>query len=151
MKNLIFVLIVTLFCVFQFSYAGSKEQMEKIDWKGFSENLVTGLSIDNDGIRQAAMKHIITYGDYLDVNDGVFDLVKIYRNHKNDKFRQMAVVALGKVQNKWSMYFLKSNLKFEENENIRRQILHAIYLQKRTQMATTNETEMAELLTAIEK
>jgi hypothetical protein len=150
MKRFTIFLILSLLCFFHFSYASGDARLDKVNWEAFSKNLVKGLTFENDGIRQAIMQHIITYSDRLNVNDGVFDLIRIYRNHKNNKYRQMAVVALGKVQNKWALYFLRRNLKFEKDPTIRRQILHSLYLQKQAQLANI-ESEIENLIAVMEK
>jgi hypothetical protein len=137
MKNyLIHLSLLILLCVSQFTFADTKERLDRVNWKAFSKNLLNGLAMENDGVRQAVMQNIIKYSDRLDVEDGVFKLVNIYRNHPDEKFRQLAVVTLGKIQNKWAMKFLKNNLEIEENPVIRHQITHCLCTQNQPKLAS---------------
>ena len=62
---------------------------------------------------------IIFYGDQLDVKASVFDVVRIYRNHEDDRMRRMAVVALGTMQSGWAIDFLTRSLGFEKTPAVR--------------------------------
>lgn len=144
MKHLTVFIFIFIFCLTQFLFASDKNRLEKVNWAAFSKNLVNGLTFENDGVRQAVLQHIITYADYLDVDDGVLDMMRIYRHHRNEKFRQLAVVALTKTHNNWAMGFLKRNIKFEKNPTIRRQIIECLRLHQ--QQMSNNDKLMAETL-----
>jgi len=94
----------------------------EVDWKNFSKNLVAAIKSDNEGLRRSAMNMIIKHGTKLDVDQAVFDVVRIFRNSDNQKERQLALITLYKMENNWSMGFLKRHLKFEENPAIKHQI-----------------------------
>ncbi len=91
-------------------------------WKAFSTNLVHALTIDNDGVKVAAMQYVIRYSDQLDVGAAVFDVMRIYRNHNDDNMRRMAVVALGRMQSDGAIGFLRLFMEYEKSESV----LHTI-------------------------
>jgi hypothetical protein len=135
MKYLTVLAVLLSLFLSQVAFAGDNSRLDKVNWEAFSANLVEGLTMNNDGVRQAALQHIITYEKRLDVNDAVFDIVRIYRFHKNERFRQLAVVALTKVENDYAAYYLKRSLKFEKNPTIHRQILDYVYRYQQEQLA----------------
>ena len=136
-----FMVLAVLLSLFisQVAFAGDNSRLDKVNWEAFSANLVKG-------VKQAAMQHIITYGDRLDVNEAVFDIVRIYRFHKNERFRQMAVVALSKINSDYAAYFLKRSLKFEKNPTIYRQILDYVYRYQQQQL--TRQDSRVDMLIA---
>jgi hypothetical protein len=141
--------IAVFLVVAQLAFAGDLDRYEKTDWKAFSKNLVKALTLDNKGVKVAAMQNMITYSKYLNVEDATFDLIRIYRYNDNQKIRQLAVVALHHVGNNWAMDFLKRSIKFEENETIKRQIVDCL-LSKKDDLALS-ENEVKDLLAILEK
>ncbi len=102
--------------------ASEAAAIDAATWKAFSTNLVHALTMDNDGVRVAAMQYIIRYGDKLDVGAAVFDVMRIYRNHKDDNVRRMAVVALGRMQSGGAIGFLRLSEEYEKSETVRHTI-----------------------------
>ena len=96
--------------------------VEKGKWDAFSENLVVALESEYDGVKSAALGMIIRYGDQLDVENAVFDVMKIYRNHDNEKMQRMALVALGQMDNDWAIDFLERAERFEKSPVLRQTI-----------------------------
>ncbi len=93
-------------------------------WKTYSGHLEQALATDHDGLRQGAMRMIIQYGDNLSIGrEAVFNLVRLYRDHRNEGVRRMAVVALGQTGDTWAMDFLTRSARFEKSAAIR----HTIY------------------------
>ena len=88
---------------------------EAARWETFSNNLVDALQSDMDGLKVAAMQMVIRYGDQVNVDKAVFDVVRVYRNHENDNMRRLAVVALGAMQHPWGMDFLERSVRFEKS------------------------------------
>ncbi|MFQ5569050.1 MAG: hypothetical protein ACE5G0_05210 [Rhodothermales bacterium] len=84
-------------------------------WEAFSGNLVHALQSDHEGLKLSALQLVIQYGEKVDVDGAVFDVVRLYRDHKNEGVRRMAVVAMGKMQNEWAMDFLKRSERFEKS------------------------------------
>lgn len=93
--------------------------LSTVDWEAFSTNLVHALASDNDGLHVSAMQLIIKYGDRLDVNRARFDVMRLYRDHEDDRVRRMAVVTLGTMQNGWALGFLTRSIDFEKNPAVR--------------------------------
>ena len=91
-------------------------------WDAFSENLFVSLQSEYDGVKSAALGMIIRYGDQLDMNEAVFDVMKIYRNHENEKMQRMALVALGQMNNDWAIEFLERAHRFEDSQVLRQTI-----------------------------
>ncbi len=100
--------------------AAANAQERTVNWDAFSKNLVRAIQEGNEGLQQSAMCMIIRYGDYLHVKDARFDIVRIFRSHKNPKVRQLALVTLYKIQDPWAMYFLSRNIRFEKDEAIKK-------------------------------
>jgi hypothetical protein len=110
--------MVFVFFVMIINVASAQTTERKIDWDRLSENLVDALQSDNPGLQQSAMRLVIQFADKVDVNDAVNDLMHIYRYSENTKERQLALVTLHKMGNKYAMDFAKRNLKFESDEKI---------------------------------
>ena len=87
---------------------------ENVDWVNFSKNLAANLASENTGVKQSAMQLIIKYGDKLKLDDdAIFELVRIYRWEKDVKYRQMALVTLHSLNDKWAIEFIKQSYNFE--------------------------------------
>ena len=142
--------LVLVIGLFQFAVADDERSLETVDWETFSDNLVNAFQVGNEGVKLAAMQNIITYSDYLDVRDAAFDLVRIYRHHKDQRVRQMAVVALHKINNNWAMHFLERSLKFEKNPTIAHQIACCV-LKKKNMELTDAENSVATLIADLER
>jgi len=84
-------------------------------WEAFSENLALSLQSEYDGVKSAALGMIIRYGNQLDMEQSVFDVMKIYRNHDNESMQRMALVALGQMENDWAIEFLERAHRFEDS------------------------------------
>ena len=82
-------------------------------WDAFGENLVSALKSEHDGLKAAAMQMIIRYNNQVDVKDGAYDVMKIYRTHDDISMRRMALVALGQMESEWAIGFLERADRFE--------------------------------------
>ncbi len=111
---------LALVTLVSFSFAGDKEK--EIDWQLFSKNLVKSLKSDNQGVRLSAMQLIIEYSNNVDVNNGVYDVMRTFRDNKDQNVRKLALVTLHKMNNGWAKEFLKMHYKFEENKCIKKMI-----------------------------
>lgn len=133
MKRLISVILASFIIVFLFCNIGYTQEAQNVNWEAFSKNLVKAVHSDNEGLRRSAMCMIIRYADYLTVKDARFEIVRIFRSHKNSKVRQLAMVTLYHMKDDWAMYFLKRNIKFEKDETILKQnccIVNTYYAEK---------------------
>jgi len=88
-------------------------------WKAFSVNLVKALLSDNEGLKLAALQHVINYGDAVNVEAAKFEIVRLYRDHEKERVRRMAVVALGAMHDEWAIDFLKRSVEFEPSDEVR--------------------------------
>ena len=93
--------------------------MTKADWSNYSKRLIETLTNENKGLQQSALQRIIRYGSYMENDrETVLEIVKIYRSHDDDRMRHMAVIALGELNDKWAMDYLKRAVHFEESSTI---------------------------------
>lgn len=113
---------VVSLCLALPAWSSSAAQERTVDWKSISKNLVLALASENEGLRQSAMEFFVLYSDRLDLNAAVYDVMRVYRNHKNMRVRKLALVTLYKMQNKWAMEFLKIDLRFQESEELKRMV-----------------------------
>jgi hypothetical protein len=96
-------------------------------WIEFSDNLVEAITGDNEGAKEGALTQIIRYGDYLSFERRTtFDVMRIYRDHEDDNMRRLAVVALGKMKDRWGIEFLDMLSRFEGNETIKNTMEHTV-------------------------
>ena len=98
---------------------------EQGKWNAFSNNLVTALKSEHDGLKSAAMGMIIRYSAQVEVKDAVFEVMSIYQNHENESMRRMALVALGQMESGWAIRFLERAERFE-NSPVLRHTLRAV-------------------------
>jgi hypothetical protein len=96
-------------------------------WNKASKNMVTGLKDGNDGLKQSIMQNIIRFSDSLDVDEAVFDIMSIYRDHEDEGMRQLALIALYKMKNSWALSFLERAIKFEKSDRLRKSICAILY------------------------
>lgn len=126
MKRL--ALILTLLALlFAFSNVQASETKHSPEfWKAYSNNLVRCLKEGNQGVQYAALQRIISYGDKLDVNEAVFEIMHIYRSDPNIKAKQLALNALHAMKNGRAIGFLKLELHHEKNLALKKQIFAMI-------------------------
>jgi hypothetical protein len=100
-------------------------------WMHFGENLVMALKTDNDGLRLSALQQIVVYGERLDVRDARFELVRLFRDHKDERVRMTALNALSKVRDNWVAYFLRRSARFESDPHLAGLMFHAALANER--------------------
>ena len=132
MKRIITVLTVTVFSILFFSSNTSIAQ-DKVDWKAFSKNLVMAIKSPNTGLQVSAMQLMITYAEKLDVSDATLDLVRLYRTHKNERVRQIALVTINEINNDWATGIVKRDYTFEKSKSIKK-MMAAIIVQNQKKM-----------------
>jgi hypothetical protein len=104
-------------------------------WEMFSQNLVRALASGNDGVQQAALRMIIQHADFVQVDEALPDIVRIYQTSNDEALRRMAVVTLGKVQSEWAIEYLRRAERFEKSPVLRNQI-RAVLAQHKLANAT---------------
>jgi len=116
-KLTIFVIVTVI--VFGLQAINASE----INWKAFSKNLVKALKSDNPGLQQSAMQMVIRYNSQLNVKEAEFDMMRVFRNQKNQAVRQLALTTLSNMDSKWAIGFLKTQIEFEEDPVIKKQLV----------------------------
>ena len=119
LKYLIFFTIVVL----GFSTNLSLAQNNLLIWNGNSEELVEFIKSTNEHNQVFALQKIIMNPENVNANYVGYDIYKMYRNHKNEKIRQMALAALYRMEHYWLLKNLRDDLYNEKNPEIRRQII----------------------------
>ena len=147
MKALLSIIVVA---VLMFAGTSLFAQEKETDWDAFGKNLVKGIESGNEGVRQAAMRHIILYNQLypgkLDASDAVWDIMKIFRTHKNPQVRRLAMVALFSIGNERAIFLLKRNVKFEEDKEINKHcysLIQNFYAQQEKKKQKKDEALLA--------
>jgi hypothetical protein len=102
--------------------SGVFAQEGKVKWDMFSENLIWGITSGNSGLERSAMCFIIKYADSLDVDEISPNIYQIFSSHENPKVRQLALVALNKMNCMWCLKNLVDDVYKETDPIIRHQI-----------------------------
>ena len=109
-----------IFSLFLCSSILAGDQSDK--WQKASQNMVFALKHGPDGLKQSVLQNIIRYGENLQVEEAVYDVMSIYRSHPDERVRQLALVALYKMNNNWALSFLERAIKFEKSPKLRKSI-----------------------------
>ena len=117
-RNMIIFAILMFSFTLIFSHVSFAQQ--KVDWDMFSKNLVKALKTPNTGLQVSAMQKVITYADKLDISDAALELVRLYRNHKDERVRQLALVTINATNNDWAAGIVKRDYNFEKSAKIKR-------------------------------
>ncbi len=120
----IFVILVQL-CFS--STAWSLNQENKVNWALYSKNLIKALKHKNLGLKISALQHVIHHKDNINVDPAVIDIVRLYRSHKDERVRQLALVTLHAMGNDWAIGIIKRDFRFENSPQIKRIMLAIIY------------------------
>ncbi|HEX9658909.1 MAG TPA: hypothetical protein VGA18_01365 [Rhodothermales bacterium] len=101
--------------------APADTMMTATQWSEFSDNLKKAVASENLGVQTGALSQIIRYGHDLDFDDmTVFNVMRMYRDNEDPKVRRMAVVALGNMDNAWSIEFLDMLSRYEADPTIKK-------------------------------
>ena len=68
------------------------------------------------------MKHVIRYGKNVEVEEAVFDVMRVYRDGDNENLRRMAVVTLSNMKSDWAIKFLERSERFEKSDAVQQTI-----------------------------
>lgn len=99
---------------------------DNVNWKTFSKNLVKGLQSENAGIQMSSMQLVIEHAENVDVDDAALEVWNIFRSHENPKVRQLALTTLTKMNNNLAKEYIKRQLEFEKNPEVKKQIQHIV-------------------------
>ncbi len=111
-------LVALAFMLMIINTATAQTTDRKVDWEIVSENLVNALQSDNPGLQQSAMRLVIQFTDYVDVDEALLDMMRLYRFSDDSKVRQLALVTLNKIGSEYAMDFARRNLEYETDEKI---------------------------------
>ncbi|MBT8401625.1 MAG: hypothetical protein KJO98_14200 [Rhodothermia bacterium] len=88
-------------------------------WAEYSDVLGDALHSEVEGLRFAALRLAIQYSDDLTLDrSAIHDMAAMYRSHRNDNVRRMAVVALGSTDDSWAIDYLKRSVPFEKTPRV---------------------------------
>ena len=127
MKNLSIRLFTMVIIFTLFSFNSLFAQYEKVNWELVNKQLVHSLQSQNETIQQCAMQSVITWSEWVNVDDAVFDVMRIFRYHEDQKVRQMALMTLYKMNNDYARDRMKMFIKFEDNPKIKRSLEYMVY------------------------
>jgi hypothetical protein len=122
MKPQTHFLTLAVFGLALLAWNNSPAQEREINWKLVSKNLVRALASENEGLRQSAMEIYVRHADRLNIEASVYDVMRVYRNHQSPRVKKLALVTLYKMQNKWAIEFLKLDLRFQDDETLKRMV-----------------------------
>lgn len=104
----------------------TRKHISAREWRSYSTHIMQALASDHDGLQQAALRMIILYGANIDVHrDDIVNILKLYREHYDDRLRRMAVVALGQTGDSFALSYLNRSAAFEKSKEVQRTI-HAV-------------------------
>ncbi len=111
-------LVALAFMLMIINTATAQNTDRNIDWEIVSENLVNAIQSDNPGLQQSAMRLVIQFSDYVDADEALLDMMRLYRFSDDSKVRQLALVTLNKIGSEYAMDFARRNLEYETDEKI---------------------------------
>lgn len=114
-----FVTTLLLLSFFVLAFAGDKD---KTDWPEFSTQLLEAVKSQNTGIHASAMQQMIQYYDSLDIDAARYDIMDLFLKSDNQGVRQLALVALHKINNNFDMGYLQLHYPYEKDEVIKNQL-----------------------------
>ncbi|MFQ5628724.1 MAG: hypothetical protein ACE5I1_08185 [bacterium] len=121
MKRSISIVTAALLILFVLlSVGNASEKSNKVDWKSYGKNLAWALQSDNLGLQRSALLTIIHKGDRIQLGKGIHNLMNIYLAHEDERFRQLALVALHKTRDDWAMYYLRGQYRDEKSPKLKR-------------------------------
>jgi hypothetical protein len=97
-------------------------QSDVLIWNGSSEELEKYIKSKDENKKVFALQKIIMNPENINTNYFAHDIYRMYRSHKNEKLRQMALVTLYKMKHYNLLKNLRNDLYTEKNLQIRKQI-----------------------------
>ncbi len=90
-------------------------------WRSFEENIAAGIRSDNAGVQLAALGQITKFGEFMDfARDDVITVVRLYRDAGVFRNRQLAITAIGSMNDRWGIEFLDMLSATETSEQLQR-------------------------------
>lgn len=148
MKRNIFIIALFLlsFSLISVSNVSAQEQeldwemlIKQTNWKLFSDNLVKAVNSGNLGLQTSAMQLIVQWHDRLKVENATPALIKLYRNHENERVRMLALVTINKINNEWAKGIVNRDVAFEKSKTIKRMMYAILSVQPERELAVVNK------------
>ena len=86
------------------------------DWKKFSAGIRMAINSPNFGVQQAALRMIVKYGNNLDVNASLPDMVRFYRDQDDEQIRRLALLAIYRIDKEHAFKLVAEQLEVESLE-----------------------------------
>ncbi|HGY54059.1 MAG TPA: hypothetical protein ENK44_00010 [Caldithrix abyssi] len=118
MKHFI-VIIATLLFGFTALFAQNKPA---VDWEAYGEQLVNAIGSTNKGVQLSAMRHIIRYGDSLEVVMARYVVMDKFMNEKDQKIRLLALATLATINNPLDIGLLELHYKWEKDPEVKKML-----------------------------
>ena len=91
------------------------------EWEAFNKTVVQAIHSENQGVKEGGLVQIAYYGDYLDFPElTVFEVMRMYRDHKDPQIQRLAIVALANMGSRWAIEFLDMLAPYEDNETLKK-------------------------------
>lgn len=116
----LFVTSLLLLNFFAFGFAGDKAKAKS--WSEFSKQLIEAVQSPNVGVHASAIQQMIQYYDSLDIDAARYDIMDLFLKSDNQGVRQLALVALHKINNNFDMGYLQLHYPYEKDEVIKNQL-----------------------------
>ena len=98
-------------------------RLSATEWVAYSNRISEALASDVNGLREAALRMTVLYGDQLNLDRrDTFEMIRVFRDHENNRMRRLAIVALNAHDDHWGMEMLARSYKFEDDPACRYQI-----------------------------
>lgn len=100
----------------------AQNEMTATDWASYGEVLVDAIKSGNELLVRAALRLSIQYAESVDVSAAIIDMMSVYREHDDDRVRQLAAVALASTESAIALGYLRLSVDFEKSPAVKRTI-----------------------------
>ena len=117
--------LVALFFVSSTAIAQDTTQPDTLltpaQWRSFEQNVAAGIRSENAGVQESALGQITKFGEFMDfTRDDVITVVRLYRDAGAFRNRQMAITAIGSMNDRWGIEFLDMLSATETSDQLKR-------------------------------
>lgn len=140
MKSSIFIIMVLFFA---FAVLPAQNN-SKVDWEKYSEQLIKSMKSTNKGVQLSAMRHIIQYGDSLEVVMARYVVMDKFMNDKNQKVRLLALATLATIDNPLDIGLLELHYKWEKDPEVKKMMAKVLADKGRLSFAKYQENYVEE-------
>ncbi len=105
MRQHTFKIALTLAVFFVLTFSLQPAQADT-NWNDFSANLEKALKTDNLGLQQSAMRLVIKYGDKVNVNNAMSNVLELYLFNQDKEVRELALLTIYRMDSKKAIQLL---------------------------------------------